>query len=149
MIIWLSVELGGRAKIWGSHPQFGYWTSFFSGEHVLNTNINLNFPFPGFTLLENNQKRIFYVISWVFSLLRGGMWGIMRASAKILYLTVKVYSDTPLLGKYCHVIIICGLYFAINRAEMHFLRVLTWIWLCFSAGVRRGRLCSMISELWK
>ena len=25
-----------------------------------------------------------------------------------------------------------------NRAEMHFLRVFTWIWLCFSAGMRRG-----------
>ena len=29
-----------------------------------NTNISLNFTFPGFTLLENDQKRTFYVILW-------------------------------------------------------------------------------------
>ena len=29
-----------------------------------NTNISLNFTFPGFTLLENDQKCTFYVILW-------------------------------------------------------------------------------------
>ena len=64
MIIWLSVELAGRAKIWGSHPQFRSSTPFFSTEHISKTNISLNSPFPGFTLLENDQKRTFYVILW-------------------------------------------------------------------------------------
>ena len=64
MIIWLSVELAGRAKIWGSHPQFRSSTPFSSREHASNTNISLNFTFPGFTLLENDQKRTFYVILW-------------------------------------------------------------------------------------
>ena len=61
------------------------------------TNISLNFTFPGFTLLENDQKRIFYVISWVYGLLGGACReGTMRASAKILYLTIKFYLDTLL-----------------------------------------------------
>ena len=46
----------------------------------------------------------------------------MRVSAKILYLTIKFYLITLWQGKFCHIIMICGLYFAINRAEMHFLR---------------------------
>ena len=78
MMIWLSVELAGRAKIWGSHPQFRYWTSFFSDEHASMTNISLNFTFPGFTLLENDQKCTFYVILWVNGLLGGPcrvLWG--------------------------------------------------------------------------
>ena len=58
MIIWLSVELAGRAKIWCSHPQFRYWTSFFSDEYAFETNISLDFTFPGFTLLENDQKAL-------------------------------------------------------------------------------------------
>ena len=64
MIIWLSVELAGRAKIWGSHPQFRSSTPFSSREHASKTNISLNFTFPGFTLLENDQKCTFYVILW-------------------------------------------------------------------------------------
>ena len=77
-IIWLSVELAGRAKIWGSHPQFRYWTSFFSDEYASETNISLDFTFPGFTLLENDQKCTFYVILWVNGLLGGPcrvLWG--------------------------------------------------------------------------
>ena len=64
MIIWLSVELASRAKIWGSHPQFRFSTPFSSREHAINTNISLNFTFPGFTLLENDQKCTFYAILW-------------------------------------------------------------------------------------
>ena len=64
MIIWLSVELAGRAKIWGSHPYFRYWTSFFPEEHTSKTNISINFPSSGFTLLEDNQICTFYVILW-------------------------------------------------------------------------------------
>ena len=33
-------------------------------EHASETNISLNFMFPGFTLLENDQKCTFYVILW-------------------------------------------------------------------------------------
>ena len=55
IIIWLSVELADRAKIWYSHPRFRYWTSVFSDEHASKSNMNQNFPFPGFVLLENNQ----------------------------------------------------------------------------------------------
>ena len=78
MIIWLSVELAGRAKIWGSHPQFRSSTPFSSRDHARKTNISLRFTFPGFTLLENDQKRMFYVISWVYVLLGGPcrvLWG--------------------------------------------------------------------------
>ena len=69
--------------------------------------------------------------------LGGLIWGITRVSAKSLYLAIKFYLDARLYGKYCYVIMIYGLYFATNRAEMHFLRVLTLVLLCFSAGVRR------------
>ena len=64
IIIWLSVELADRAKIWRSHPRFRYWTSVFSDEHSSKSNVNLNFPFPGFVLLENNQICTFYVNLW-------------------------------------------------------------------------------------
>jgi hypothetical protein len=77
-IIWLSVELAGRAKIWGSHPQFRSSTPFSSREHASKTHISLNYTFPGFTLLENDQKCTFYVISWVYGLLGGTcrvLWG--------------------------------------------------------------------------
>ena len=57
MITWLSVELAGRAKLRGSHPKFRSSTTFSSREHASKTNISLYFTFPGFTLLENNQKR--------------------------------------------------------------------------------------------
>ena len=33
-------------------------------EHASKTNIGLNFPFPGFTLLENDRICPVYVISW-------------------------------------------------------------------------------------
>ena len=38
----------------------------FSKEHDSKTNATLDFPFPGFTSLETNQKFIFYVILWSF-----------------------------------------------------------------------------------
>ena len=78
MIIWLSVELAGRAKIWGPHPQFRSSTPFSSKKQAFSTNISLNFTFPGFTLLENDQKCTFYVILWVNGLLGGPcrvLWG--------------------------------------------------------------------------
>ena len=37
---------------------------FFSDEYAFETNISLDFTFPGFTLLENDQKCTFYVILW-------------------------------------------------------------------------------------
>ena len=40
-----------------SHPQFRSSTPFSSKELASKTNISLYFTFPGFTLLENNQKR--------------------------------------------------------------------------------------------
>ena len=61
MMKWLSVKPAGRAKIWGSHQHFRYWTSFFSDQRPSKPNISLNFPFPGSILLENDQKFIFYV----------------------------------------------------------------------------------------
>jgi len=64
MIIWLSVELAGRAKIWGSHPQFRSSTPFSYRELTSKTNISLDFTFPGFTLLENDHKCTIYVILW-------------------------------------------------------------------------------------
>ena len=69
----------------------------------------------------------FYVILWVFGL-QGVHVGYNEGLSQSFvpdYLNIKFYLDTPLQGKYCHTIIICGLYFAINRAEMHFLRVFT------------------------
>ena len=46
-------------------------TSFFSEEYAFKTNICLYFPFPGFTLLGNEQKWNFYVILWAHGLLKG------------------------------------------------------------------------------
>ena len=64
IIIRLSVELADRAKIWCPHPRFRYLTSIFSDENSSKSNIDLNFPFPGFVLLENNQICTFYVNLW-------------------------------------------------------------------------------------
>ena len=64
MIIWLSVDLAGQAKIWGSHPEFRSSTPFASREHASKTNNSLNFTFPGFILLENDQKCTFDAILW-------------------------------------------------------------------------------------
>ena len=38
--------------------------SIFFHRTLTKTNISLNFTFSGFTLLENDQKRTFYVILW-------------------------------------------------------------------------------------
>ena len=61
MMKFLSVKSAGRAKIWGSQQHFRYWNSFFSNIYVCKPDVNLNFPFPGSILLENDQKCIFYV----------------------------------------------------------------------------------------
>ena len=47
----------------------------------------------------------------------------MRISGKFLYLAIKFCFDILLQGEYCHIVITCGLCFAINRTEMDFLRV--------------------------
>jgi len=89
MIMWLSVELAGRAKIWGSHPYFRYWTSFFSKTHASKTNNSLYFAW------KRSEMRFLRHFMGIW-LLGGGMWGIMRVSVKCLYLTIKFYLDTPI-----------------------------------------------------
>ena len=63
MIIWLSVELAGRAKIWGSHPQFRYWTSFFSDDHASMTNISLPLVWKTIHFRNVAVKRISALVS--------------------------------------------------------------------------------------
>ena len=51
---------------------------FLPQNTLLETNISLNFTFSGFTLLENDQKRTFYVILWDYM----GPLEIRQAAAK-------------------------------------------------------------------
>ena len=52
-------------------PTLWFLNLIFSVKYAFETNISLNFTFPGFTLLENDQKCTFYVILWVNGLLGG------------------------------------------------------------------------------
>ena len=76
--------------------------------------ISLDFQFPPFTSLENGQTCIFYV---VYGFYEGLNQNFERDHQTLLSWILRLY------GKDCHKIIIRGLYFAIHRAEIDFIRV--------------------------
>ena len=89
-------------------------------KHACKTNSSLEFPVVGFTLLENDQKRIFYVILWVYGLPE--VWCRVLCGSQPIFCTWPS-TFTWMLRCKANIAIkpsSVGFIFATNRAEMHF-----------------------------
>ena len=109
-------RLSSPSQIVRVSPILSLLKPIFSEGRSSKTNIAHDYPFPGFTLLENDQNCISYVILWVSW--RAHVGGHYNASQPKPY-NPPLHSTWTLR---CDIVIIWGLYYATNRAEMVFLR---------------------------